>query len=463
MKSLSDSSSAEALVAEPASGLTYGLEERPPLGSSLIFGLQHVLVMFSPMIGEPFIIGAILGLPPGVVAIMLAATMLGCGVGTLLQTQRLGFIGSGLPIVMGSFYIFIPPIVAIAMVYPNREQGLGAAFTAIFIGGLVMVLLSPLYARLRAVFPPLVTGTVVTIIGLSLIPIALGQSVGLNTPLAKTPQALILSTVTLLAIIVLNRFTRGFVQTISILLGLAIGCALAAMLGLFDLTNVAQAPWLGLPAPLPFGFAVPDPVAIGIVILSFIVAGMECTGATLATAKVVGVNPEERHIRGSVAADGAASAFAALFGGSPQTTYSSNTGLISLTGVGSRFVVGLGGLMLIVLGFLPKFAGLIAAIPGPVLGGALVVTFGMVAAIGVTIVRDALNTDRDLLIFATSVALGLGLTTLPQDALEFLPQSLRIVLSSGMTVGAFCAVLMNLLIPRPAAPPAHQEPRPGHA
>ena len=144
--------------------------------------------------------------------------------------------------------------------------------TAIFIGGLVMVLLSPLYARLRAVFPPLVTGTVVTIIGLSLIPIALGQSVGMNTPLAKTPQALILSTVTLLSIIVLNRFTRGFVKTISILLGLAVGCALAAAMGLFNFGNVAQAPWLGLPGPLPFGFAVPDPVGIGIVILSFIVA-----------------------------------------------------------------------------------------------------------------------------------------------------------------------------------------------
>lgn len=429
--------------------LEYGIEDRPPLGLSMVFGFQHVLVMFSAMIGEPLIIAGILKLPMDVTAILISASMIACGLGTIFQAKGFGFVGSRLPLVMGSFYIFISPIVAIATtaVSGNVIAGLGAAFTATMFGGLINVFIAPWFGKLKKFFPPIVTGTVVTIIGLSLIPIGLAQAVGANTPIYGKPSAIIIGAVTILSIIIINRISQGFIKTISILLALAVGYVVAALFGVLDLSGLAAAPWFKIPKIMPFGFVWPGFSAILVVCISFLVAAMECTGATLAVASIVGVNADEKRLGGSIAADGLASSIGAVLGGSPLTSYSQNTGLITLTGVGSRYVVFVGGVILLILGFIPKFAALIAAMPGPVLGGALVIMFGMVTSIGVTIIRNSITKERNLLIFATSISLGLGLSTLPGDALNALPQTLRLILSSGMTVGAFTAVFMNLLIP----------------
>jgi NCS2 family nucleobase:cation symporter-2 len=437
-------SNATETTASQLTSLTYKLDDFPGVGKSALLGLQHVLIMFTAMIGLPVILSNILGLSPELRAAMINGVMIGCGIGTIVQALGVGFVGARLPIVMGVFYIFIGPIVSI-----SNTVSIAAAMTAVMIGGLVEFALSPIIGKIQRYFPPIVTGTVITLIGVALMPIAINNAVGLNTPLFGQPLTLVLAASVIAIIVIVNRLTRGFMKAISLFIALVIGYILAAILGFIDFGVVANASWFAVPTLFPFG--APEWPGIGglvAIVIAFFASAIETVGDAIAVSNTVEVEPTEERVRGAVAIDGLGSTIAALFGGTPLTSYSQNIGVITLTGVGSRIVVAFGGAILILFALIPKVGALISIIPAPLLGGTLVVMFGMVASIGVGILRTSLKTRRDALLFAVSVGVGLAVTVAPAGSFAVIPTGLRIIVSDGIVMGALLAIILNLVLPQ---------------
>jgi len=424
--------------------LEYELNDFPKPFKSSILGIQHVLVMFTAMVGMPLIIASVIDLPAAQRVQMLTGVLLGCGVGTMISALGLGFVGAKLPIVMGVFYIFIGPIVAI-----SNTAGLAAAMTAIFIGGLIEGSLSPIICKLRKYFPPLVTGTVITIIGVALMPIAINNAVASGSENFAQGNTLFLAAFTIIAIVLINRLTTGFAKAISLFIALLLGYLMGGILGFLDFSTVASAEWFGIPKFMPYGgFAWPGWSGLIAIVICFLVSAMETLADTLAVSNAVQVETTHERLRGAIAIDGFGSSFAALFGGVPLTSYSQNIGVISLTGVGSRFVVAFGGAFLILMAFIPKFSALISMMPDPVLGGTLVVMFGTVASIGIQILHGEMETRRDVLIFAISLGLAVGVTVAPEGSFDILSSNIKLVVTDGIVLGAIAALILNQLLPQ---------------
>jgi uric acid transporter len=414
-----------------------------PLKTSL-FGIQHVLVMFTAMVGGPLIVARLLNLPEETRIAMLSGTMIGCGIATMISALGMGFIGPRLPIVMGVFYIFIGPIVAI-----SKEISLAAAMTALIIGGLVQFAWSPLIGKLHRFFPPIVTGTTILLIGTGLMKIGINVATGFGTPAFAKPLTIGLATLMIVLILVITRFSTGFVRALSLFITMVIGYVVAAMFGLIDMGTVARADWLTLPKVFPYGgLEWPGMIAVITVVVCFFATAVETTGHTLAVSRIVGVPQEGWRIRGAVANDGIGSSLSALFGGMALTSYSQNIGVISLTGVGSRFVVAFGGAFLIVMALVPKVGAIIALMPNAVLGGVLLFMFGMVASVGIDIIGRNLTSRRDAVIVAASLAVGLGIQAAPPGAFEVVPPALRILVTDGIVMGILLAMLLNLGWPK---------------
>src|SRR5256714_7660990 len=380
--------------------LDFELNDYPgPLKTSL-FGIQHVLVMFTAMVGGPLIVGRLLNLPEETRILMVSGTMIGCGIATMISALGLGFIGPRLPIVMGVFYLCIGPIVAI-----SKDVSLGAAMTALMIGGLVQFAWSPLIGKMQRFFPPIVTGTTILLIGTGLMKIGINVATGFNTPSFGAPLTLGLATLMIVMIIILSVYAKGFIRTLSLFVTMVIGYIIAAALGLLNFQTVADASWVSIPNPLPYGgLQWPGLIGVITVIICFFATAVETTGHTLAVCRITGVPGEDWRVRGAVSNDGLGSVISALFGGMALTSYSQNIGVISLTGVGSRFVVAAGGAFLIVMAMIPKVGAIIALMPSAVLGGVLLVMFGMVASAGLGIIGKNLKSRRDAVIVASSLA-----------------------------------------------------------
>lgn len=423
--------------------LDYLIDDYPGPLKSFLFGMQHVLVMFTAMVGAPLIVARLLNLDAGQSVTIVTATMLACGVGTIISAIGIGFIGPRLPIVMGSFFVFIGPIVSTA-----KESSLAAAMSAIAIAAVVQFLIGPLFGKLHRLFPPIVTGTILMVIGVCLMKLAINAAVGLNTPAFGQKTPLVLSFTMILLILFIGRFAKGMARALSLLLAMIIGYALSAGFGLVDFSAVANARWVAIPSFMPYGnFVWPGFTSIAVMIVCFLCAAGETTGHTLAVSKICGVDPSEARIRGAVSNDGLASGFSALFGGMPLTSYSQNIGAIAITGVGSRFVVAVGGACLIVMALVPKLGALVALIPGPVLGGALLFMFGMIASVGVTIIGRTMRGRRDAILLAASLGISVGITSAPPNAFDVIPSVLRILLTDGIVMGIITAVILNLFLP----------------
>ena len=424
--------------------LDFELNDYPgPLKTSL-FGIQHVLVMFTAMVGGPLIVGRLLNLPEGTRIAMVSGTMIGCGIATMISALGLGFIGPRLPIVMGVFYIFIGPIVAI-----GKEINLAAAMTALIIGGAVQFAWSPLIGRLHRFFPPIVTGTTILLIGTGLMKIGMNVATGFNTPAFGQPLTLGLAALMIVLIIAINRFATGMLRALSLFVTMVIGYLIAWGYGLIDLGLVGRAAWVTVPSPFPYGgLQWPGMIAVLTVVVCFFATAVETTGHTLAVTRICGVPPESWRIRGAVSNDGLGSAISALFGGMALTSYSQNIGVISLTGVGSRFVVAFGGAFLILMALVPKVGAIIALMPNAVLGGVLLFMFGMVASVGVDIIGRNMTTRRDALILAASLGVGLGIQSAPPAAFDIIPQALRILVTDGIVMGILLAMFLNLIWPK---------------
>ncbi len=425
------------------SNLRYGLEDKPGPVPAVLFGLQHVLVMFTAMIAAPLVIGQLLNLSPELRTTMVTGVMLGCGIGTIVSAIGIFWVGARLPLLLGAYAVYIGPVVAMA-----KTTSLAAATTAMVIGGLVLFVLSPLLGKLRPLFPPVVVGTLLVITSETLIRIAVNIAAGVNTPYAGKPITIFLVLGSILLILAINRLTRGFMRALSVFLALVCLYLISIPLGLANFHLVENAPWFRLPAIAPYGgFAWPDTAGLITVIVYHLIAAVYTMSITLALCSMLQIEGTERRVRGAVAADGIGSAVAALFGGVPLISYDQNVGAISLTGVGSRFVVAIAGVILVLMALLPKIGALIAIVPPFVLGGTLIFMFGMIGAVGVSILADSLRSQRDLLLFAASLGLSTAINFAPAALFEVFPQSVRILAADGIVIGTVVAVVLNLVLP----------------
>ena len=426
--------------------LRYGIEDKPPPIQMGLFGLQHVLVMFVAMVTPPLTVGQLLDLPQEVRVTLVSSCMLGAGIGTLVVSLGVGFIGPRLPIVMGIWSPLISQIVVI-----TKTSSLGAATATMLICGLIVFLLSPVYAKLRRFFPPVVVGTVLLVAGTALLRIGLSVTYGTNTPFFAKPITLIMLFSSIALIIVLNRLGRGIFRLLSLFLTLVCAYLAAIPLGLANFDPIFAAPWFRIPTLVPYGWDWPSIGGIIGVLLIMMVAAVEATGIALAVCDVVGVKSSERHIIGVVSADGLCSAISAAFGGIPLVSFAQNFGALTLTGVGSRFVVATGGAILLVMALVPKIGAILTIVPPFIIGGTLIFTYGMIVAVGIGILARCMKGPRDAVLVAASIAMSATATFMPPQVLELIPPSLRIVLADGIVMGMITAFLLNLVMPRDEA------------
>jgi uric acid transporter len=302
--------------------------------------------------------------------------------------------------------------------------------------------------KLRALFPPVVVGTLLVVTGLSLMKIATNVAFAANTPYSGKPVTVVFLVGSIALIAAIATFGNALVKSLSVLIALAIVYIAGVAMGLGNLDAIASAPWFRIPAFLPYGIDWPDAGSLTTVLIYHVVAAIYTMSITMALCTMIGVEPSERRIRGAVAGDGLGSTIAVLFGGVSLISYDQNVGAISLTGVASRFVIAVAGGILILMAFVPKLAAVISVIPPFLLGGTLLFMFGMIAAIGIRILSQAMGSQRDILLVAISVGLGTIVNFAPVPVFEMFPVAVRILAADGIVVGTLTAVVLNLALPK---------------
>lgn len=417
-------------------------DKRRHPAKTLSLGIQHVLAMYAGAIIVPLIVGNALGLTTEQLTYLIAIDLLACGVATLLQVFGNKYFGIGLPVMLGCAFQAVGPMIIIGL-----EHGMSVIYGSIIASGLFVVLFSGLFGKLIAVFPPVVTGSVVTIIGLTLIPVALNDLAGgQGSKDFGSPLNLALGFGVLLFIIMLNRFARGFWRSISVLLGLILGTLAAAMFGGVNLAPLQEAGWFRAPQPFYFGTPEFKLAPILTMLLVAIVSVAESTGVFMALGKIIGKDIGSKDLARGYRAEGLAIVLGGIFNSFPYTTYSQNVGLIQMSRVKTRDVIVVAGGMLVLIGFVPKIAALTQLVPTSVLGGAMIALFGMVVSSGIRMLGDQvdLNRHENLFIIACSVGMGLGVTTVP-NLFAQLPDWARILADNGIVAGSLTAIVLNLL------------------
>jgi len=421
----------------------------PPLGQALPLGLQHVLAMFASNVTPAIIVAGAAGLgfgsPEQIYLIQMA--MLFAGIATLFQTFGIGPVGARLPIMQGTSFAFVGVLAGLA-----ATQGLSVALTSCIIAGLIHFALGSVISSIRSWFPPLVTGLVILAIGLYLIPVGIKYAAGGAAEFQMTADSFgslkhwsVALTVIIVALLVKFR-TSGALSNAAILIGLLAGYALAYMLGMVSFSGVAKASMITNLQVMPYGFEFNLGAVIAVTLIS-IVSAVETVGDASATTKAgAGRTATDEEISGATYADGLGTAVAGVFGGLPNTSFSQNVGIVGMTGVMSRHVVTIAGIILVLAGLLPKIGAIIASMPMPVLGGGVIVMFGMVAAAGMNVLSEVKMTRRNMIIIAISLTAGLGLNLVP-SAVQYLPGVWKTLATSAVAPTAFLAIVLNLLIP----------------
>jgi NCS2 family nucleobase:cation symporter-2 len=441
----------------------------PPLAKAVPLGIQHVLAMFVSNVTPAIIIAGAAGFGFGSnspdfpeLLYLIQMSMLFAGVATLLQTVTLGPVGAALPIVQGTSFAFIP--IMIPLVAGKGVDGLAALFGGVLIGGLFHAFLGLFIGKIRFALPPLVTGLVVTMIGLALVRVGIQYAAG-GVPAIGTPEygSLLNWSAALVVILVtlgLKFFARGMLSVSAVLIGLLVGYVYAIVVGMLPLSAISgswnNAAAFALPQPFKYGFEFSLAAVIGFSLMA-VVSAIETVGDVSGITKGgAGREATEKEIQGATYADGVGTAFAGIFGGLPNTSFSQNVGLIAMTGVMSRHVVTIGAIFLIVCGLIPKVGGIIRTVPIEVLGGGVIVMFGMVVAAGVSMLSDVDWNRRNMVIFAIALSVGLGLQLEPQAA-QYLPDTLRILMTSGLLPAAAIAIILNLVLPEELTGEATEE------
>jgi len=404
-------------------------------------GIQHLLAMYAGAILVPLIIGGELGFNSTEMTYLVAIDIMMCGVATLLQVMRGKIFGVGLPVVLGCTFTAVFPIIAI-----GSEKGIGAIYGAVIASGIIVILISGVFGKLVKFFPPVVTGSVVTIIGISLIPVAINNmGGGQGAPDFGSSTNITLAMITLIVILLIYRFTTGFTRSISILLGLVISTVIAAFLGKVDFKPVADASWFHMVQPFYFGTPTFDLGAIITMILVAMVSLVESSGVYFALSDITKQKIDSKDLARGYRSEGLASIIGGIFNAFPYTTFSQNVGLLKMTGVKERKVIFITGGMLVALGFLPKVAALTTIIPTAVLGGAMLAMFGMVVTQGITMLAPQISlSPENAMIAAISVGLGAGVAFVP-NIFAVLPPSLSILTSNGIVCGSVTAIVLNIV------------------
>jgi NCS2 family nucleobase:cation symporter-2 len=420
-------------------------------------GIQHVLAMFISNVTPAIIIAGVAGFgfgAPGAdipaLIYLIQMAMLFAGVATLIQTIGIGPVGARLPIVQGTSFAFLP--VMIPAMIGAGTAGLAGLMTGVLIGGLFHAFLGLFVGRIRFALPPLVTGLIVLMIGLLLIKVGIQYAAGgagdfnMSKPSWGGASNWFQAGVVIFVTLGLKFFSRGLLSVAAVLIGLIAGYVVAYIMGDVSMGGVGRAGWFELPSPFKFGFELNWAIIIGMCLMAFISA-IETVGDVSGITKGgAGREATDEEVVGATFADGIGTAIAGVFGSLPNTSFSQNVGLIAMTGVMSRHVVTIGAIFLIICGLIPKVGAIINTVPIQVLGGGVIVMFGMVAAAGASMLSDVTWNSRNMVIFAVSLSVGLGLQQVP-NAMSFLGDTARILLTSGLLPAAFIAIVLNLLLP----------------
>jgi xanthine permease len=404
-------------------------------------GIQHVLAMYAGAVIVPLIIGSALKLSGEQLTYLVSIDILTSGIATLLQVWQNRFFGIGLPVVLGCTFTAVGPIIAI-----GGQYGLSAIYGSIIMSGIIVILISNFFGKLVKFFPPVVTGSVVTIIGITLIPVAMNNVAGgQGSHDFGSGSNLALAFGTLLFIIILYRFFKGFIRSIAILLGLIGGTIAASFMGKVSFSAVADASWFHMARPLYFAAPTFELAPIITMTLVAIVSLVESSGVYFALSDITGRKLTEKDLVKGYRAEGLSSILGGLFNSFPYTTYSQNVGLVQLSGVKDKKIIYTAGTMLIILGFIPKIAALTTIIPTAVLGGASLAMFGMVISAGIKMLSKVdFTSQENLLIIACSVGMGLGVTVVP-NLFSHMPNAVKILSNSGIVAGSLTAIFLNLI------------------
>lgn len=422
------------------------VNEKLSVSRLIPLGLQHVLAMYAGAVIVPIIVGHNIGLNTTQLAYLVAADLFTCGIATLVQTLGIGnFAGIKLPVVLGCAFQAVFPMISI-----GKDYGIGAIYGSIIASGIFVLFAAYFFGKLLKFFPPVVIGSIITIIGLSLIGVAFnnlgGGSSAIDNGTFGSLQNIFIGLFTLTIIIFCNKFFKSFLQTISVLIGIIIGTTVSYILGMVTFEAVANEPWVNIITPFYFGFPKFVPAAVFTMCLVSLVSMIESTGVFFATGKVCDKEIKESDVVKGIRAEGIAQVLGGIFNAFPYTTFSQNVGLIALTKVRSRYVVISAALILMLLGTLPKFAAIATIIPPCVLGGAMIALFGMVAVSGVkTLSVVDFNKTSNMLIAACSIAVGLGVSITP-EILAFFPKNLKLFFESGIVSGSIVALILNIFL-----------------
>ena len=428
----------------------------PPLAQAVPLGIQHILAMFVSNVTPAIIIAGAAGFGFGsnsadfpLMIYMIQMSMIFAGVATLIQTIGMGPIGARLPIVQGTSFAFVP--IMIPLVAGKGVDAMAAVMGGVLVGGLFHMLLGTVIKKIRYTMPPLVTGLVVLMIGLALIKVGIQYAAGGVPAIGKAEYGSALNWsvagIVIIVALALKFYTKGLLSAGAVLLGMIAGYVVALALGMVSFGNIGQAAVFAVPMPFHFGIEFTAAAIIGMCAMSFVSAVEtvgDVSGITRGGAKREATDEE---VQGATYADGLGSAIAGLFGALPNTSFSQNVGLVAITGVMSRKVVTYGAILLVVAGLIPKIGAIISTVPIEVLGGGVIVMFGMVAAAGVSILSTVEWNRRNLLIFAISLSVGLGLQLEP-GALQHLTGTLKILMTSGLLPAAVIAMVLNIILPQ---------------
>ncbi|RJE82199.1 nucleobase:cation symporter-2 family protein [Paracoccus onubensis] len=471
----------DATIQAGESGAVHAVDEILPAPKLLTLGFQHVLVMYAGAIAVPLIVGRALQLTPEEVAFLISADLFVCGIVSIIQSLgTTQYFGIKLPVMMGVTFASVGPMVAIASATPGHE-GARALFGSIIAAGLLGIVLAPVVSKMLRFFPPVVTGTLILTIGISLMPIGINWIFGLpagptapklvdpaaqewlqqaiaaggvpesvqlaptiSNPAYASSQNILIAVLVLGTILLISRYASGFLANIAVLIGIAVGGVVATMLGMMHFEKIGEASWFALIKPLHFGIPTFDPIMILTMLLVMLVTMIESTGMFLALSDICKKPLSQKPLAAGLRADGLGTAIGGLFNTFPYTSFSQNVGLVGVTGIRSRFVCVAGGAIMIVLGLIPKMGALVESLPTTVLGGAGLVMFGMVAATGVRILArvDFAGNRHNLFIVAISVGIGM-IPMIAPDFNQWMPHALHPLIHSGILLAAISAVLLN--------------------
>lgn len=418
-------------------------DENLGLSANLAFGLQHVLTMYGGIVAVPLILGQAAGLPPGDIGLLITASLFAGGLATILQTIGLPFFGCRLPLVQGVSFAGVATMVAIM----TTGGGMGAVLGAVMAASLLGLLITPIFSQIIRFFPPVVTGTVITTIGLTLLPVAARWAMGGNSkaPDFGSMANIGLAAGTLVIVLLLSKLGSSAVSRLSILLAIIIGTVIALLLGMTDFSQVGNGAYLALPSLFHFGLPTFQIAAIVSMVIVIIVTLVETSADILAVGEIIKTKVDARRLGDGLRADMLSSLIAPVFGSFTQSAFAQNVGLVAVTGVKSRYVVATGGLILVALGLLPVMGRVVAAVPPSVLGGAGIILFGTVAASGIrTLSRVDYGNNMNLIIVATSIGFGMIPIAAPQFY-EHFPSWIATIFHSGISSAAIMAIVLNLV------------------